>query len=80
MTISEIYDSILSKIKQLKVSMDLFQKNLSDGNQEDLKSSINQYSNDISSLKIEIENKKAIGLLDESTYSDFISLLNQLDS
>ncbi len=50
MTISEIYDSILSKIKQLKVSMDLFQKNLSDGNQEDLKSSINQYSNDISSL------------------------------
>jgi hypothetical protein len=80
MTISEIYDSILSKIKLLKVSMDLFQKNLSDGNQEDLISSINQYSNDISSLKIEIENKKAIGLLDESTYSDFISLLNQLDS
>lgn len=80
MTISEIYDSILSKIKLLKVSMDLFQKNLSDGNQEDLMSSINQYSNDISSLKIEIENKKAIGLLDESTYLDFISLLNQLDS
>lgn len=80
MTISEIYDSILSKIKQLKVSMDLFQKNLSDGNQEDLMSSINQYSNDIASLKNEIENKKAIGLLDESTYSDFTSLLNQLDS
>jgi len=80
MTISEIYDSILSKIKQLKVSMDLFQKNLSDGNQEDLMSSINQYSNDIASLKNEIENKKAIGLLDESTYLDFTSLLNQLDS
>lgn len=79
MTISEIYDSILSKIKLLKVSMDLFQKNLSDGNQEDLKSSINQYSNDIASLKNEIENKKSIGLIDETLFNDFNSLLNQLD-
>lgn len=80
MTISEIYDSILSKIKQLKASMDLFQKNISGGNEEELVSSINQYSNDIATLKNEIEHKRSIGLLDENIFNDFTSLLNQLDS